>query len=246
MRTSWNVLAIPMRAIRCALVPADRLSAQPDLAAAGPQRAGDHVERGRLAGAVGAEQADDLALAMSKLMPLTAVRPPKRRVKPGKGEQRGHGRCSRVAGAAVVASRGLAAHQVFGKSGDAARQQEDDHDEQQAEQDRVVVGEVRRQPFEQQEKRDCAERWPPEPGRAAEQRHDQRQERHGRIEDDRRLDVGPARRLDRPHQRDDDGADDEEREFGAGDVDADMRGDDFVVGDDLEREARAGTGPPTR
>ena len=47
-----------------------------DVAVGHRLRAGDGLQRGGLAGAVGADQADQFTLATSKLTPLTAWMPP--------------------------------------------------------------------------------------------------------------------------------------------------------------------------
>ena len=62
MRMFWKVRAMPPRVI-CVRLAADQARAvEADVAAGGRQQAGDEVEHGGLAGAVGADQAEDAAL----------------------------------------------------------------------------------------------------------------------------------------------------------------------------------------
>ena len=63
-----------------AVVPSDGVPIEHDLALFGLVEAGDAVEEGGLAGAVGADDADDRALVKAKSRSLTATRPPKRLV----------------------------------------------------------------------------------------------------------------------------------------------------------------------
>ena len=60
--TSWKVRPTPARQIWSERQPSMRCPAKPHLAGIGPIDAGDQVEAGGLAGAVGADQRDDLAL----------------------------------------------------------------------------------------------------------------------------------------------------------------------------------------
>ena len=58
--TTWNVRAMPSRAMRSGGRRSMRSSPYQNLAGAGPMHAGDEIDQGRLAGAVGTDQADDL------------------------------------------------------------------------------------------------------------------------------------------------------------------------------------------
>ena len=69
------------------------------------------------------------------------------------------------------------------------------------------VGKVGSQQLEQQHQRHDAEQRAEQGAGPAQQRHDQHLERDHRIEGDRRIDVGPARRHDRAGQRHERGAD---------------------------------------
>ena len=75
-------LGLPRHARRGAGV-AVRATADPGVAGARPQHAGEHAQGGRLAGAVGADEAEQLAAPRpSNDSSATATRSPKRRVRP--------------------------------------------------------------------------------------------------------------------------------------------------------------------
>ena len=62
-RTSWNERTMPLRATRCGVEPDELLAVELDRAGVGRDGAGEQVEHRRLAGAVGADEGGDRALA---------------------------------------------------------------------------------------------------------------------------------------------------------------------------------------
>ena len=62
-RTSWNERTMPLRATRFGVEPDQLLAVQQDRARVGRDGAGEQVEHRRLAGAVGADEGGDRALA---------------------------------------------------------------------------------------------------------------------------------------------------------------------------------------
>ena len=74
----WKVRAMPSSAISCGGTSVKRLAVEVDRARGRRVDAADQVEDRGLAGAVGADEREDLALCTSKLTLLTASTPPKR------------------------------------------------------------------------------------------------------------------------------------------------------------------------
>ena len=148
-----------------------------------------------------------------------------------------HCRARRRAGAAGGCGKtnGAGAPAIV-EAGDAARHEIDDDDEDDAEHDGEMVGEVGVDDFEQDDQRHGAEERAVELSGAAEERHDHHLKRDHRVEGDGRVDVGPARRHHRAGDAHEGGADGEEDELGAGGVDRYVAGDGLVVADDAERQ----------
>ena len=218
------------------------MAAQADLAAVRLQRAGNQVERRRLARAVRTDQADDLALVDAH------------------GEIADRGEAAEGLGQAVdlderALGRSLRAlmrtkrHQrpqasplpTVGKADDPVGQEIDDDDEDDAQHDVEMVGEIDGDRLQQDGQRHHAEERPVEAPGAAQERHDDHLEGEHRIEGERRVDIGVARRHDRAGGRHEGGTDGEQHQLGGGGVDGDVAGDGLVIADDVERQPQART-----
>ena len=126
------------------------------------------------------------------------------------------------------------------KADHAVRQAIDDQHENGAQDDAEIVRKRRDQHFEQQDERHGAEQRTEQRAGAAEQRHDHDLEGEHRVERDRRVDIGPARRHHRPGHGHEGGAHREQNELGAGRVDAAVAGDRLVLADDADGKAKPG------
>ena len=75
-RRFWNVRAMPLLVIRWGLSLHDRLALEPDVACVGPVEPGQAIEDRGLAGAVGADEADDGAFLDIEAEAVDDVQPP--------------------------------------------------------------------------------------------------------------------------------------------------------------------------
>ncbi len=226
----------------------DRPACKGDGAAVGTQRAGNDIEDGGFAGSIGADQAEDFAAAERKARLVDGEQAAKglahirelqdrrvahgvvlRRTRPYKS---GYGLCQR---------RHRDMWQLrLQKADHAVRQAIDDQHENGAQDDAEIVRKRRDQHFEQQDQRHGAEQRTEQRAGAAEQRHDHDLEGEHRVERDRRVDIGPARRHHRPGHGHEGGAHREQNELGAGRVDAAVAGDRLVLADDADGKAEPG------
>ena len=234
--------------MRCAGMPAMACPAKPDAAGIRTQHARNQIERRGLAGAVGTEQADDLAGLHREVDGIDRDQPAE-----GAGQRPILRAQARRPAAVMPGTCGAAGASRLRLSRShnpttPVRQRIDDQQEHDADDQGRGGGKARRQKLEQQRQRDRAERRSPQPVRAAEQRHDHDLKRNRRVERDRRLDIGPARRHDRADQGHEHGADREQRHFCECDIDPAMFCDGLVLADDAQckTEARAGDQPADR
>src|SRR5271156_941413 len=160
--------------------------------------------------------------------PLTATRPPNALVKPST--------CSSAATASAFLVRAWRDFDpdVLEQPGHAPRQEIDDHHEDEAEQDAEPERELGLQPFRQNDQRNDAENWSPEPLQSAEERHDDDLERDQRVEGEVRIDEAEARRHQGSSHGDEHRGHDEDRERH---VDADLARHRFVFANHQQRQA---------
>ena len=206
MRTSWKVRATPARAMA-------RARAGPEIICVARQiapRLGRSAPEIRLITVVLPEPLGPIRPSTSfsrtsKLSASTATRPPKRLVTACSSSDRCLRHGCRAARGRLERRLDAADHAV--------RNQVHDEQEGDAEQQHRLRREARRDHLPQDGERDHADQRPPQPVRAAEQRHDHDLEGKLGGEGDRRLDVGVARRHHRADHAGEHARDHEQREL---------------------------------